>query len=321
MTVRLVSCARWRGVVPVRRFGGQRSHRRGVGGTVTLRGSLRRDVAAHIHGEPDDPEVIYAVTRSGFSPSRAGRILDQRQRARHSLMFQAILEERLANLNSASSDQSTEVQLSEMVIHQQDIRGAISCARSIPCDAVVEVLGFSTSRAGFLSVNRARWRFCGPRLVTIDGPWSQGNGEEVMRTEEALIMTVNGRPEAVSDLSGPGASILAGRTVKWANKFMSDPVAGPRRHRGRRAIRRAPWATAQDSVLCRGESQSQSLGPPKQASRSASSQRLNNSGESPGSHGIGPSLVRSCELKRNGATRRVGSTCAGALEDQLNPTG
>jgi hypothetical protein len=39
---------------------------------------------------------------------------------------------------------------------------------------------------------------------------------------EALIMAVNGRPEALSDLSGPGASILAGRTLKWANKFKSS---------------------------------------------------------------------------------------------------
>ena len=179
-------------------------------------------VAAHIHGEPDDPEVVYAVIRSRFSPSRAGRILDQRQRARHSWMSHAILEEWLASPISASSDQSMEVQLSEMVIHQQDIRRAISRERSIPWDAVVEVLGFSTSRAGFLSVNQARWRLRGLRLVTTDGPWSQGNGAEVMGSGEALIMAVNGRPEAVSDLSGPGASILAGRTVKWANKFTTS---------------------------------------------------------------------------------------------------
>ena len=160
-------------------------------------------VAAHIHGEPDTPEVVYAIIRSGFSPGRAGRILDQNQRARHSWISPAILEVWLASPISASSDPSMETQLSEMVIHQQDIRRAISRPRSIPWDAVAEVLGFSTSRAGFVSVNQARWRLRGLRVEATDGPWSQGTGAAVMGPGEALIMAVNGRPEALADLSGP----------------------------------------------------------------------------------------------------------------------
>jgi len=75
-------------------------------------------------------------------------------------MSHAFLEEWLASPIFASSDQRMEIQLSEMVIHHQDIRRTISPPRSIPWDAVVEVLGFSTS-AGFLSVNQALWRLRG----------------------------------------------------------------------------------------------------------------------------------------------------------------
>jgi hypothetical protein len=115
-----------------------------------------------------------------------------------------------------------QLQLNEMVIHQQDIRRAISRPRSIPRSSIVEVLGYSTSLVGSFSINLARWRLRGLQLIATDGQWSYGAGAKVTGPGESLVMAVNGRPEALSDLSGSGATTLTRRTMKSARKFTAS---------------------------------------------------------------------------------------------------
>jgi uncharacterized protein (TIGR03083 family) len=54
-------------------------------------------------------------------------------------------------------------------------------------------------------------RLEGLQLVAADQDWSSGMGPQVTGPSEALAMAVSGRPLALSDLSGPGVSVLGQR--------------------------------------------------------------------------------------------------------------
>jgi uncharacterized protein (TIGR03083 family) len=112
-----------------------------------------------------------------------------------------------------------QVQLSELMIHQQDVRRAVDRPRSIPAARASRVLDFTLNRLGSLSVNLARGRTRGLRLVGSDAPWARGDGPEVSGPLEALVMAVNGRASALRDLSGPGLPTLAARVGQWSAKF------------------------------------------------------------------------------------------------------
>jgi hypothetical protein len=49
------------------------------------------------------------------------------------------------------------------------------------------------------------------RIESADIPWSFGEGPVVTGPSEAILMALNGRAEALSELSGPGSAVLAGR--------------------------------------------------------------------------------------------------------------
>jgi uncharacterized protein (TIGR03083 family) len=176
-------------------------------------------IAAHIHGEPSGAEIKRAILRYPLQPGRVGKRLDRDQRARHA----ARSEENLVQWLTAPIDTpGLPTQLSELVIHQQDIRRAIDRPRSIPADRLAAVLDFSTSKAGHMSVNFARWRVRGLRLVATDSAWTSGRGSAVAGPGEAILMAVNGRDEALRDLSGPGLATLTRRTTKWSARFASS---------------------------------------------------------------------------------------------------
>ena len=112
-------------------------------------------IAADIHGEPNGAEIKRAVLRYPLQPGRIGKWLDRDQRAKHAGRSSENLVEWLtAPIDTPGSP----TQLSELVIHQQDIRRALDRPRTIPAERLAAVLDFSTSRAGHMSVNFARWR-------------------------------------------------------------------------------------------------------------------------------------------------------------------
>ena len=49
--------------------------------------------------------------------------------------------------------------------------------------------------------------------------WSFGGGAQVSGEAEAILMAVNGRDQAVADLTGPGVATLAQRTATWSARF------------------------------------------------------------------------------------------------------
>lgn len=172
-------------------------------------------IAAHIHGEPSTREIAQIVIRSGFSIARTEKRIDSNQQRRHAWRTP---ENLIAWLAEPMESPDSLTQLSEMVIHQQDIRRPLGVTRAIPADRLGAVLDYSL-KGGSRSVNYAHRRVRGLRFVATDMPWVWGTGPEVVGPGEALVMAVNGRGEALHDLSGPGLTTLTRRTANWSAKF------------------------------------------------------------------------------------------------------
>jgi uncharacterized protein (TIGR03083 family) len=98
--------------------------------------------------------------------------------------------------------------LLDRMVHHQDIRRALGHERAIPAERLVVALDASP-RLG--SVFGAKRRTAGLRLRATDLDWSWGDGPEVSGPGEALMMTMLGRSDALSDLSGDGLPTFSSR--------------------------------------------------------------------------------------------------------------
>jgi uncharacterized protein (TIGR03083 family) len=97
------------------------------------------------------------------------------------------------------------IALTDGMIHQQDIRRPLGLPRAIDPERLRTALDF----ARFAPTIRGAWRARGVRLVATDIDWSNGKGDEVHGTGEALLMAMAGRRAALDDLEGPGKDKLA----------------------------------------------------------------------------------------------------------------
>ena len=101
--------------------------------------------------------------------------------------------------------------LVDRLVHHQDIRRALGHQRTIPTDRLQRVLEVTPSLG---SVFRARRRGAGLRFVPTDVGDPFGTADpsmEVRGPAEAIVMALLGRAQALSDLAGPGVSVLASR--------------------------------------------------------------------------------------------------------------
>ena len=163
-----------------------------------------QDAVIHItiHTHTRDVERIAKLVRLRFSEDR----LYEPERARPPEELVAWLESPavLGGANNAL------VQLSELVIHQQDVRRPLGAPRAIPPERLATVLDFAITRAGGLGLQTGcRRRAKAVRLVATDLAWSAGTGPEVTGPGEALFMALHGRGAALMDLSGAGVDTLA----------------------------------------------------------------------------------------------------------------
>lgn len=109
---------------------------------------------------------------------------------------------------------TNKVNLSEVVIHQLDVRWALGRPRAVPEPTLVRTLDHCTTPSGSLFVvNRPRRAGRGLRLEATDSTWTKGKGPVVSGTAEALLLAVSGRAEVVEELRGPGVEVLAGHLV------------------------------------------------------------------------------------------------------------
>jgi uncharacterized protein (TIGR03083 family) len=99
------------------------------------------------------------------------------------------------------------VGLVETLVHHQDIRRGLGQPRTIPAERLRPALRTALIAPDVGSLRALR----GVRLVATDLRFAAGAGLQVRGPAEALLMVIAGRPQAVSELSGPGRDRLAAR--------------------------------------------------------------------------------------------------------------
>jgi uncharacterized protein (TIGR03083 family) len=163
------------------------------------------DVAVHIavHSHTTAPQRIAMLARAGFSTNR----MMEPDRARSTDDLIDLLESPAKLAGPAN----IRTQLSELMIHQQDVRRPLGISRTVPADRLSVVLDYGVTQAGSRSMGNLRSRANGLRLVATDIGWNAGTGPEVRGPGEAIFMAINGRADALSDLSGDGKQVFATR--------------------------------------------------------------------------------------------------------------
>ena len=164
------------------------------------------DAVIHIaiHAHTGGAERVAGLARVGFSEAR--QMEPERARSTEALVDWLGSPAKLAGRFDILT------QLSELVIHQQDVRRPLGIERKIPSERLAVVLDFGTSVSGLtFTMAFSRRRAKGLRVVAPDIGWWAGSGPEVRGPGEAILMALNGRGHALSDLEGDGVPVLAGR--------------------------------------------------------------------------------------------------------------
>ena len=95
--------------------------------------------------------------------------------------------------------------LVDVLCHAQDIARPIGRPYPMPADAAVAAAEHIWRRSFPF---RAQRMLRGYELVATDAPWRAGVGVRVEGPISALLLLVSGRPAALADLDGPGATEL-----------------------------------------------------------------------------------------------------------------
>jgi len=98
--------------------------------------------------------------------------------------------------------------LGEVVVHSQDIRGAVGQSANTDPDAIVACL--EMYKGANFPVGTKK-RIDGVRLAADDIEWTHGNGAEVSGPALSILMVMTGRAAALDALSGDGVATLRNR--------------------------------------------------------------------------------------------------------------
>ncbi|RDI65419.1 maleylpyruvate isomerase family mycothiol-dependent enzyme [Nocardia pseudobrasiliensis] len=161
-----------------------------------------RDVVGHLlYDAIAAPTYAGVFLRCGLSADRMNNLLADKSRA----LSTTQLVSRLENSGERITRLAPRVGLSDMLVHQQDIRRPLGRTRQIPEDRLRSVLSHPDPFAGPGRYTR------GLRFAATDLDWSTGSGPEVRGPGEALAMAMVGRSAALDDLDGAGVSVLRQR--------------------------------------------------------------------------------------------------------------
>ncbi|WP_111510605.1 maleylpyruvate isomerase family mycothiol-dependent enzyme [Mycobacterium kyogaense] len=112
-----------------------------------------------------------------------------------------------AEPRGVSSGFGGRIALTECMIHHQDVRRALNLPRTIEAGPLLAALDF----ARIAPLIRGAMRTRGLRMIATDLDWAAGRGAPVRGPGEAVLMAMTGRPDALSQLSGPGVDELSRR--------------------------------------------------------------------------------------------------------------
>ncbi len=162
-----------------------------------------RDVVAHLLYDAMSLPALVGQALLAASPNRFNaRIVDRWRGSDTSALVTAF--DRLGD-DGPLARWSPRLTLTDVLVHQQDVRRPLGVPRNIPPERLLLAL---THPDPF---TRPARRTKGLRLVATDVHWSRGTGLEVRGPGEALVMVLAGRPAALEDLDGGGLPILRDR--------------------------------------------------------------------------------------------------------------
>jgi uncharacterized protein (TIGR03083 family) len=107
---------------------------------------------------------------------------------------------------------ASRMNISEVVIHEQDIRRALDLPRRPPDDTLRVCLDLcSTWRGAKFTLGHERRTSRGLCLVADDMSWSYGSGPEITGDALLLLLAIAGRHSVLSEIKGPGVPMLTER--------------------------------------------------------------------------------------------------------------
>ncbi|WP_067829410.1 maleylpyruvate isomerase family mycothiol-dependent enzyme [Nocardia inohanensis] len=161
-----------------------------------------RDVIGHLQTDTVSlPSYVMLGLRAGPSVDRVNEALVRQFRT----LPTGELVDRLAESNGWFSRFLPAVALSDLFVHQQDIRRPLGYERKVPAERMIQVLG-SPDPFAF-----PRRYLKGLRWEASDVEWAKGSGPLVRGPGEALALAMVGRPVALADLEGDGVPELRRR--------------------------------------------------------------------------------------------------------------
>jgi uncharacterized protein (TIGR03083 family) len=182
-----------------------------------------RDVAAHLL--VDEPvqagalrRVLPMLVRGGFTVDSVNAWwVEQNRRTAVESILARFVDDSQRGIGLFGRVLGPGVALRALVVHHQDMRRPLHRDRSIPDERLLATLHALLTWKGTLSVgSRARARRL--RLRAVDVGWSHGVGPEVCGPAEAIIVSLAGRREALTELEGEGKDILAARCLDAAHR-------------------------------------------------------------------------------------------------------
>ncbi len=167
-----------------------------------------KDVAAHVMMGPTGTmrEFASAMVRGGGRFGAANRIMVERRRSLSRAEVTALLRDH-AESRFTPPTLDWHAPLSDLLIHREDIAGALGLPHDRPADPWAHVLDFLVgpkARRGFVRGALPDLTYAGTDLE-----WSHGSGPVVSGPAAALALAICGRTVRLDDLAGPGADRLA----------------------------------------------------------------------------------------------------------------
>jgi uncharacterized protein (TIGR03083 family) len=172
-----------------------------------------RDVVAHVisYDNLGARALLAVAARARFRPGRVNDVALARYGRHTPEQLLALLTGNLQPRGQPAA-LGGRAGLTETLIHHHDIRRALGQPRAVPAERLRTALHTAVIAPDIASP----WQLRGVRLVATDLPFSAGIGLLAEGPAEAILMTIGGRPSAISDLSGPGQARLAARIGRSA---------------------------------------------------------------------------------------------------------
>ena len=170
-----------------------------------------KDVAAHMMnaGEQTGPKFVGGVVANGFN---FNKMMDRQARASATVSSDEIIGRIRARTTTTNKPPAPPMaMLGEVVVHGNDIRGALGIADDTSPEAKIACLDMF-KRSNFPV--RAKSAIAGLHLQATDDDWSYGSGPEVRGTLVELLMAVARRQGVLDSLNGDGVAVLRSRITK-----------------------------------------------------------------------------------------------------------